>query len=239
LWVTYSNTLVGQLTTVRLEKTNNQSWALVIDDRRPVGFPFNFSVEELLMMAIRVGTQVVRREIVPYLVELSYPEPKHHERYAELISCPLRYNAPLTRIKFEGFNLSETLRGYDEDFHSLCVRHCASVMRQISVQSPYVTRIRNHLLSSKRPLPSLEELATELGMSSRTLRRRLRIEGCTYQQLLTEVRLDLAKEYLRLSLHTAKETAYLLGFEDTNAFRRAFRSWTGQTIRSYREQVSS
>jgi AraC-like DNA-binding protein len=64
-------------------------------------------------------------------------------------------------------------------------------------------------------------------------------EGHSFKTLLNEFRVDLAKEYLGTSRMTAKETAYLLGFKDSNAFRRAFKSWTGKTIHEFREEADA
>ncbi|WP_115514853.1 MULTISPECIES: helix-turn-helix domain-containing protein [Xanthomonas] len=73
-----------------------------------------------------------------------------------------------------------------------------------------------------------------LGVSSRTLRRRLHEEGTTFQQTLDKVRAALAEHYLRKTMMSSAEIALLLGFEDTNAFVRAFRVWTGKTPQAVR-----
>ena len=75
-------------------------------------------------------------------------------------------------------------------------------------------------------------------MSARTLRRHLQEEGASYQKLVGEFRADLAQEYLRSSSISTKEVAFLLGYNDTNAFRRAFKEWTGTTVQEYRAQLA-
>jgi AraC-like DNA-binding protein len=90
------------------------------------------------------------------------------------------------------------------------------------------TRTRASLLEL---LPSgraaLHHVATSLAMSTRTLQRRLHDEGTSFQIVLTQTRHDLAMSYLRhTSLHSA-EIAFLLGFEETSSFFRAFHDWTG------------
>jgi AraC-like DNA-binding protein len=58
----------------------------------------------------------------------------------------------------------------------------------------------------------------------------LQDEGTSFQRVLDEFRTDLAREYLGAGMMPAKEVAYLLGFSQVDAFRRAFKAWTGQTV---------
>lgn len=81
---------------------------------------------------------------------------------------------------------------------------------------------------------SLGAVAAELAVSPRTLQRRLRAEGTTFQATLDATRESLARHYLTQSSVSAGEISVLLGYEDSNSFYRAFQSWTGQTPASAR-----
>ena len=74
----------------------------------------------------------------------------------------------------------------------------------------------------------------KLHTTSRTLRRRLHLEGTSYQDLLAEVRCNLAKEYLRGTRMTTEDIAETLGFSDAANFRHAFRRWTGRNPSEFR-----
>ena len=91
-------------------------------------------------------------------------------------------------------------------------------------------RVRAALLEG---LPSgllaSEDIARKLALSKRTLQRRLEAEGTGYQQVLNETRADLARHYLEKTTLPLAEISFLLGFDETNSFFRAFRSWTGST----------
>ena len=89
---------------------------------------------------------------------------------------------------------------------------------------------------------SLDGVGRELGVSSRTLQRRLQAEGMSYHNLLSEVRRDLAIHYLGRSDLSLAQIALLLGFEEPTSFQRAFSGWTGTTpnrFQSARATVSS
>jgi AraC-like DNA-binding protein len=239
LWLRYSNALVGMLITMRLEEYADGSWSLTLSQIRPTGFLYNFAVEELLVLAVRMGEALARTPFLPSAVELSYPAPTHHAQYAAYLRCEPRFNCRQTRIRFAAPSLSVPLKGADEEFNAICLQHCHQIFRKITTDSPLVSRIHSLVLGRVQGIPGLNELADELGMSPRSLRRHLSMEGHTYTQLINDFRADLAKEYLGASGLTAKETSYLLGFKDTNAFRRAFKSWTGRTIHEFREEIES
>lgn len=76
---------------------------------------------------------------------------------------------------------------------------------------------------------SMEGVAHDLAMSTRTLQRRLKGEGTTFQAILDSTRESLARHYLSESELSAGEISFLLGYEDPRSFYRAFRAWTGQT----------
>jgi AraC-like DNA-binding protein len=83
--------------------------------------------------------------------------------------------------------------------------------------------------------PTTEDVARELHLSSRTLQRRLQESGSSFQQLLDQARHQMARYYLSNSVLELNEAAYLLGYEDTNSFARAFRSWEGMPPSHWRE----
>jgi AraC-like DNA-binding protein len=84
--------------------------------------------------------------------------------------------------------------------------------------------------------PSIEHLAPRLGVSVRSLQRRLREAGTSYKQVLDQVRHDLALRYLTAGELSIGEVAFLLGFSEPSAFHRAFKRWTGSTPGEFRRQ---
>lgn len=104
--------------------------------------------------------------------------------------------------------------------------------------APASKRVRSMLLES---LPSgdasIEETARRLGLSSRTLQRRLRLENTSYQEIVRNTREDLAHHYVTNTQLSYPEIAYLIGFEEASSFFRAFREWTGKTPESVRLAV--
>lgn len=84
---------------------------------------------------------------------------------------------------------------------------------------------------------NIDEVASRLAMSRRTLQRRLEDEGENFRTLLNDTREKLARHYLQHTALSSGEIAFLLGFEDPNSFYRAFHDWTGQTPERIRQTV--
>ena len=87
--------------------------------------------------------------------------------------------------------------------------------------------------------PPANQVAMALGMSHRTLQRRLGDLGLTYQHVLNETRHELSRRYLDDPAKSVTEIAFLLGFSEQSAFTRAFGRWSGMSPSSYRENIGA
>jgi len=115
---------------------------------------------------------------------------------------------------------------------------CAKEMRTIEAATSVVVRV-NRLLESVRVgrLPSLDDIAGQMGLSARTLRRQLAAEGARFQQLQDEIRHQRALELLSQDELSIDEIADSLGYSDPSNFGRAFRKWEGVAPSVWRARV--
>ena len=109
-------------------------------------------------------------------------------------------------------------------------------LSEMEVDDSIAARVRSALVEL---LPAgkttVDDVASKLCMSRRTLQRKLTDEQTTFQQQLNATRLLLAKNYLKNSERTSDDIAFLLGYEDTTSFLRVFNVWTGMTVSAYRK----
>ena len=96
-----------------------------------------------------------------------------------------------------------------------------------------VKRVLKRCLASGRP--ELSDVARDLGMSERTLQRRITGEGTSFRDLLAEARQELWRRLLSDHAAGIDEVACLLGYQDTSSFYRAFKDWEGVTPNRWRE----
>jgi AraC-like DNA-binding protein len=231
LWMRYSN-LVGMLIQLSLDE-DEDGWSIVIGALDMESAVHAFCVEEILIVGRRLGEVMSRKSFAITDCCVSYAAPEHKALYEKVVGCPVKFDAAQTRFRITSPSLDTTLSGSDPEFNEICLRHCGQIMRQIATRSAAVARLRSLFLGRPGAIPSLEEAASHLNMSPRSLRRHLLQEGTNYRLLVDEFRRDLAKEYLASEQISAKEIAYLLGFRSTDAFRRAFKAWIGQTVQQF------
>lgn len=86
---------------------------------------------------------------------------------------------------------------------------------------------------------SIEDVANVLGMSKRSLQRKLKEEDTTFQKQLNHTRELLAKNYIKNTKLSSEDIAYLLGYQDLNSFFRAFSLWTGKTVSEYKQEIEN
>lgn len=238
LWGKYSSSLVGMMSALDVNEGADGFTVSIVQPSATDPLRM-FCAEEILIMMHTVGGALAGSRPIVKQVEFSYPAPAHESRYHEWFQCPVIFNAPTITATVDNEWLDRSLRGNDDEFNRLCLQQCGELLEQIESAGPLVSRLRAMFLKNPRGLPRLDEAAMLMGFSSRTLRRHLHDEGTSYQKLVDDFRADLAREYLRAGRMMPKEVAYLLGFQDQSAFRRAFKLWTGQTPGEWRAQARS
>jgi AraC-like DNA-binding protein len=147
----------------------------------------------------------------------------------------VRFGAPLTKLVFDASILELPLVGADLTLGSLLERQAEESLAGAARGGGFAGRVREVI---KEGLPGgearVEAACRRLGVSPRTLQRKLREEGTSFQGLLEEVQRALAEFYLRDREVAICEVSYLTGFSQPSAFHRAFRRWTGQTPKEFR-----
>ena len=109
-------------------------------------------------------------------------------------------------------------------------------LAELDVDDSYAKRVRSVVVELlPRGIASADDVAAELGVSKRTLQRNLKAEGTNFQQQLNETREMLAKNYLLNTQMSIDEIAFLLAYQETNSFQRAFAIWTGKTAQQCRQ----
>ncbi|MGA0560761.1 helix-turn-helix transcriptional regulator [Larkinella sp. VNQ87] len=87
-------------------------------------------------------------------------------------------------------------------------------------------------LDNQQPA-QIEDVADELGLSVRSLQRRLQAENVTFREIVDEARRDIALRLIRTNQHNINEIAFVMGYDEPSSFRRAFKKWTGHNPKAY------
>jgi AraC-like DNA-binding protein len=187
-----------------------------------------FAHEATLACTASVARVLLQEPITPTRLTLCYPEPPHSQRYATVFGCRPEFDAPYTSIQFESRHLDAPLRFSNQEMAEICRQQCERWVRTVKEPGGLIFKVKEELLKTAGRFPKMETIAGALGMSVRSLRRHLSEKGVTYQELLDQVRRDLALDYLSNSLLTVEQIAELVGYGEAASFRKAFRRWTGK-----------
>jgi AraC-like DNA-binding protein len=163
-------------------------------------------------------------------VQFAFRKPDDVRPYQRWFQVPLRFNSPQTAMQFPTYWLDRPSREADlEEYKHLCAAAEA-------VEEPAVTdRVRRLLRSLIPDSPiSGDRIAHSLPMNRRTLNRRLKDRSATFQDILDEIRFEVACQLLRDTDLAAVEIGTMLDYADASAFVRAFRRWSGTTPARWR-----
>lgn len=195
---------------------------LVVDERQAVEFR--------LGVIYRFCQLITGRNLRLNRVEFQHAKPKSAHIVSQVFGAPVRYGRDRNAMVLEGKLINLPIETADNELVKILKRHCRSILGARPKANDFVFEVQQlitNLLPSGQP--KIDAVAQELGMSSRTLMRRLADQGLTYKSLLDEVRRKLALQYLKDRRINLKQIAYLLGYSEASAFYHAFRRWTGST----------
>jgi AraC-like DNA-binding protein len=194
-----------------------------------------FMVGGLMRMLQRFGA--TRRDLHGAYFEHRRPILGH--TYAKIFRGGERFSQPFTGLEFSSRLLDRPHLHANSELQS--AMHVQAEQRLGRLKRPdFVDRIRAYLLNHPTPgRTDLAEIAHEFGVSTRSLRRRLVEAGKSYRLLTQEMQQQRACMLLCNPCFTVKAVAASLGYDDTSAFRRAFRRWTGRTVQEYRRSLPS
>jgi len=180
---------------------------------------------------IRIFRRLTNRDLKPVHVRIIHPRAEDRREIAKLVDVDIETGADVDEIEMPVEVCDLPLLTADPYLNRLCVQCCEeTLLRRETKSSPLKVKVENTIAAI---LPHrkirIDIVAARLGMSSKTLARRLSAEGCSFAQTLNDLRSALAHRYLGDRSLTISEIAWLLGYAEIGAFTRAFHRWTGTT----------
>ena len=192
-------------------------------------------VDAVFASTLEIGQRGTGQPLHPLRVELRRTS-AHREIYEAHYGCRVKFKAPRNAIVFRTADLDRPFISYNAELLAMLGGQLERELAERKVwQTTVAARVKwilMRLLGGQSA--DLGEVAKDLGMSNRTLQRRITSEGTSFRRLVRDARYELAKHYLLDPSLDLAETAYLLGYEDPNSFFRAFREWVGTTPSEWR-----
>ena len=194
--------------------------------------------EETLAGWVTFGHWISGLDIPPTEVRFQHSAPVDTSEYQRIFRCPVLFDQADNALVFPKRLLATPLGQADAQVRLMLDAYADRLLGEIQQGHSVLDRAR---LELSRQLPEvgadLQQIAARLALSPRTLQRRLREAGLSFNQLVDETRQQLVLHYLRDPALELAEIAFLVGFSEPGSLARAFRRWTGQSPGEYRRSL--
>jgi len=233
LVIRYSPTRASQVAWRRGVEGENSYLELV--EVEPLGDLHEFVVSWLLVSLALIAGRLVDRPLSGH-AEVSFEELPHHPALRRYVTVPLQFGRPRDRLVFPSTLLRLPILGADRAAHHQALAQCERELVSHGNAGQLAARVIALLPRAGGGFRSLEDLAGELSMSPRTLRRQLESAGTSYGAVLDRLRRSRSLELIDDPTRSIESIATELGYSDAANFTRAFRRWTGSSPTEHRRR---
>ena len=175
----------------------------------------------------------------PMEVHFTHEEPAYRAEYDRVFAAPLVFGSGRNALLIDERFLSLRQPPTNRYVFGVLSRRADAMLKELEASKSVAARVESLLMPILHTGDaSMDKIAARMGLGRRTLLRKLKAEGTTFEKTLDELRRKLALHYLGGRKVSVNETAYLVGFSDPAAFSRAFKRWTGSSPRTLRASNS-
>nr|WP_319267256.1 AraC family transcriptional regulator ligand-binding domain-containing protein [uncultured Draconibacterium sp.] len=195
------------------------------------------SNEATLSATIVVLRAITESDISPVEVSFKHAAPEKLDDYIEAFNCPILFSQPQNYIAYKTEDLEMRTAKADESINRFLVERVEEETRGIELNANKIIYDVENLIRDALPsgIPGVEQIGQIMGMSRRTLTRRLSENGLTFRDLIKRIQEEVSKELLKNPERSIAEIAFETGFSEQSAFSRAFKNWTNQSPVEFRK----
>ena len=202
-------------------------------DREVTGL--RLSNEATIASIHAISQEVSRDHFQPLAIYLKHDAPGGTAAHERHFGCPVHFGADKDALLMSPQTMQRPNKLGDESISKFFDTHLDEELSKFENGGSLEKRVKIQVSQAlSQGVPKISDVATQLGMSGRTLQRRLSDRGYSFQSLVDDSRRELAERLLEETGYPLAEIAFLTGFSEQSAFNRAFRRWAGQTPRSFR-----
>jgi AraC-like DNA-binding protein len=232
----------------RYSRIVNEGISLRFSERRETAITFSYvdverrsdrhQIEFWLTSFVRLCRQLTNRRLVPSQIKVMHNRAKTPAEFKSFLGCEIEFGSNVDEVVFPETVKLMPIGSADPHLNELLIKYCDEALaHRESNRTNLRSSVENAIaLLLPHGKARASEIARRLGMSHRTLARRLSSEGLTFSGILDELKVDLAKGYLRDGNLPISQIGWLLGYREVSAFTHAFKRWTGSTPRQSRAQ---
>jgi len=210
---------------------------LRFSDQYDLGDLRRFYLERDFSFAFLSTRDMFPRSIVgqkPKTIHFDFPCPTSVEHYQDLYECPVHFSMPFNQILVDERYLDLPLPLANSLTRELLEEQCKTQEIALFGHQGLDEKIRSIIQLTEGEIPNLEKIARIHFVTTRTLRRKLKLLGVTFQELVNEELRKKALYYLSTTDLTIEQISMRLGYSESASFIHAFKRWTGKTPKECR-----
>lgn len=204
--------------------------------REPHRKGLELSNEATLSATVVVLQAMTETDISPVEVSFKHGPPGDLSSYQKAFQCTILFNQPHYSITYKTSDLETRTAKADSSINSFLVSRVEEETSGLKISGNKLVYDIEILIKDALPsgIPSIHQIAEHVGMSNRTLTRRLSEAGVSYRDLIKKTQEEVAKNLLKRSSRSIAEIAFETGFSEQSAFNRAFKRWTDLSPMEFR-----
>lgn len=193
--------------------------------------------ENMLSVIMKMGRMITTVNWMSSETHFEHQQPNCVAEHKRIFGDFVSFNKPETKLVFDSYIMSLPIIEADPKLFTMLRNHAQSLLPEINPEAEISARVSQVFSKSLAGgPPSIEVVSKQIGVSSRSLQRKLKEEGTSYHKLVEQVQRALSERYLKSSEITICEISYLLGFSQQSAFQRAFKRWNGMTPKEFQRE---
>jgi len=221
---------------MRLNEVGDQV-ELELNLSQPELDPEHILKEFLLITWHRFASWLIGNQVILSRADLSYSPPEHVCEYQFLLPGPHQFDQASNSLVFSSHFLAQPVQREATELNDFMRNFPCSVLVQPQNDDSHSARVRMLVKQSAgypETLPDFDTISDQMHLTASTLRRKLKAEGSSYQQIKDMLRRDMAISHMQSDSMSIADIAAEVGFTEPGAFIRAFKNWTGYTPGNYR-----
>ena len=234
---------VGVVAGIRaLEITRNQETTefrfVRLTDEAPLGA--RLSNEATFATFTAICREASGRPFKPHRALCAHQLIGDRDYMEDYLGCPVEDRAGINAMIISNSELALPNAVGDDAISRFFDQRIEQMLAEIDIVVPVAMQAKAEIGKNlSGGVPKLSDVAKAMGMSARTLQRKLSEEGAVFQELVDQARRELSERLLRTTQYPLAEIAFLTGFAEQSGFTRAFKRWAGDTPRSFRLSATS
>lgn len=197
---------------------------------------YRFEIEAALSSLFCIWKFILGDDATVQTIAFNYHPANDTENYHDFFGQQVLFQQPTNHMVFPISAFQRNTPTTDPTLIKITEQQCESLLGKINKQDTLPKQVRSLLMKSPEKFLSQDSIAEQLNTTPRTLGRQLKKAGSSYQDILNDVRKELALQYLQSTNWSIDEIAYMLDYSDPSNFGRAFRRWTGIAPSQYRQE---